>query len=207
MKHSIFLGMPMYGAVHGDAAISMMAVAARAAATNVLRGVEGNFFGALGEARNQLVKSALSSGASHILFLDADMVVPSDAPRLLLKHNLPVVSALYFERVPPFKPIVGRVSENPRCGDYLDYPPGVSEVGLVGCGCLLVNLDVFRKIADHLKAEEWFTFFSKRAGEDISFCKLCRDLGIKMYLDADVKCDHVAQLLVGEADFKKAFDR
>jgi len=206
MKPSIFLGLPMYGAVHGDAAISLMALAARSAAMNLLRGVEGNFFGALGEARNQLVKSALRSGASHILFLDADMVVPSDTPRLLLKHDLPVVSGLYFERVAPFKPIVGKL-EDPRCGNFLDYPPGVSEVGLVGCGCLLVNLDVFRKIAEHLKAEEWFTFFSKRAGEDISFCKLCRDLGIRMYLDADVKCEHVASLLVGEADFKRAFDR
>ena len=55
-------------------------------------------------ARNQCVAAALHINATHVLFLDSDMVFPLDTLKRLLKHEKDIVGALYSRRRPPFDP-------------------------------------------------------------------------------------------------------
>ena len=52
-------------------------------------------------ARNEACKKALEIGASHLFFIDSDIVVPSDGVLRLLRHNVPLISGVYCRRSPP----------------------------------------------------------------------------------------------------------
>lgn len=49
-------------------------------------------------SRGALVELALASKAEYVYFLDSDIYTKEDTLQRLLKHNLPIVSALYYRR-------------------------------------------------------------------------------------------------------------
>lgn len=82
--------------------------------------------------RNLLTQWAVDTGASHILYVDADTAIPGDAIPKLLEVEWPIVGG----RVPTYclnGPVVG------------DYPFRVTE-HMNTAGFLLVARDLFRKL-------------------------------------------------------------
>ena len=61
----------------------------------------------LSNGRQRLVSEAQSLGASHMLFLDDDMVFPANAVDLLARHDKPVVGINYRKKVPGVFPGTG----------------------------------------------------------------------------------------------------
>jgi len=122
----------------------------------------------LPESRNALVRDALADGATHVLWLDSDMIVPSIALDRLLAHDIPVVGATYLRRTPPHR-LLGEPDVN-QCG----APEGMTRMVSMPFGCLLVEAGVFRALA-----EPWFRLDYEGAqpiGEDIGFCRRARPL-------------------------------
>lgn len=123
--------------------------------------------------RQMVAETALQMGASHVLFLDADMRFPEDTlERLLAIGPLPVVAANYVQRTMADW-WVARVDGRPFSSAGRS---GSQPVESVGMGCALIDIDVFRKL---LKRPFFDTPYgydpAARApvflGEDVYFCR------------------------------------
>lgn len=165
------------------------------------------------DLRNEAARLAIAMECSHVLFLDADMVWPSDVlSRMLAHHDKGIVSGLYFLKSWPHYPVAltrARVNAETLQVDY-DYDKschlaeGVRPVDLVGMGCTMVPVALF-----HSMAQPWFEYQQDGSGnwsvtEDVAFCQKAKALGCPILLDPDVKCGHVAQHAIAEPWYERS---
>jgi hypothetical protein len=133
--------------------------------------------------------------ASHLFFMDDDMLFPKDALTKLLARDVDIVSGFYVMRGEPWLPVAFRNFQD-RYIHLLQFVPGLQEVDACGAGCLLIKRGVFERMTD-----PYFTYSNPRTGqqstEDMMFCEVARSLGYKIWLDFDVKCKHLAIFPVG----------
>jgi hypothetical protein len=162
------------------------------------------YYGPIDEMRNELVKQALSSGCSHLIMMDTDMTYHPKTITRLLSHKMDVVGALCYRRYPPFDPLMMRGSINHyqtitkwKLGDLV-------EVDATGTGCLLFDMDVFKRMRP-----PWFKFRENPdesiggvVGEDIGFCSDLRNAGYRIFVDTSVPAGHLTTLEVNNATWR-----
>lgn len=136
-------------------------------------------------ARTWLVREALKKGATHLLFVDSDMLFPPDALNKLLAHDKDIVGVRYHRRKFPLeqthKPLT-ELSENETTLFRCDY---------VGTGLMLIKLSILKDID-----EPWFNFGRDAQGalvisEDVWFCKTAQDAGFSVWADPTIKVGHI----------------
>lgn len=125
-------------------------------------------------------------GATHILWLDADMMFPPDAALRLLRHDRDIVAANYVTRVPPSRPTAKR---DGQCVSSLDAT-GLEAVDHVGMGVFLMKTSAVEGIP---RPHFWYS--TPTETEDVYFCRLLRAAGRTIYIDHDLSRDvgHVGQ--------------
>lgn len=166
---------------------------------------QGN--GPLEELRNEIVKSAIVSGCSHVIQVDADMTYPPDTfVRLVNQVSLdrPVVGALCFRRYPPFTPLLfkGDIGTYEQIEEWEEGE--MIEVDATGTGCLCTHISVFDKVP-----QPWFKFKrledNKVVGEDIGFCSDLRHAGVQIFVDSSLEVGHLSIMEInhGMYDFYK----
>ena len=138
--------------------------------------------------RNQCVGAAEIVKATHLLFLDTDMVFPPDTLVRLLKHDKDIVGASYARRVPPFHPLT--VDE---AGEHKHITSGLQRVRLLPTGCMLLRMNVFQKLS-----KPYFNLATEGdqlRGEDYFFCQQARMRGFDIWCDGDlsVQLGHIGQ--------------
>ena len=153
-------------------------------------------------ARNAGAMQALDAGATHVFFLDSDIIPPPDAILKLLAHNQPIISGLYCRRSPP----VGvPVMQRPPGQWITQYPANqVIDVDVVGAGCLLIRRDVLEKLPPQRPeaGKHWFDWRVDTQGcpitngippmsEDFTFCLHAKKMGYPILVDTSVVCRHV----------------
>lgn len=92
-------------------------------------------------ARNDLVKRAIELGATHILFVDSDMVGPFDLIPRFLAHDKDIVCATYNRRVPPYS-ILGRLE-----GEGRNIRGGLHKAEFMPAGLMMIKTDVFKRLS------------------------------------------------------------
>jgi GT2 family glycosyltransferase len=145
-------------------------------------------------ARNDLAKIAQSKvneytgqQFTHILWLDDDHVFNPDMLVYLARHNVEMVSALYFGRAGTHLPVayVKDKSDDPyKHYPLIEPPQTLAEVDAVGFGSLLMR----REVLDAFE-HPWFDF--KNAGEDITFCVHAKRAGVRVWLDGSYVLGHI----------------
>lgn len=140
-------------------------------------------------ARNNLVNYAKSQQASHVLLLDDDHILTPDLFTRLYRMDVPVASALAFQRYAPYSPSIYKWvttdTGKQACVPIDEFiRTGVRHVGCTGFAAVLIKMEVFEKIQDPYF--EW-----RELGEDFDFCLKCRDAGIEIYCDTDLILDHI----------------
>lgn len=162
------------------------------------------------DARNKLAAQAVKMEADYIMWFDSDMVFQADTLQRLMKdldEGRDIVSGLYFRRSAPFSPVAfEKIDIKGEVCDFKDYHGdlnGIHEVEGVGFGCVLMKTDVIFECLS--KYKDCFSPIGK-VGEDLSFCWRARELGYKIYLDADVKLGHVGHLIVTEQAYRSIHD-
>lgn len=153
------------------------------------------------ESRNNLAKQALKVGADYVLWLDSDMIFPSDTMVKMVKHmeeGRDIVTGLYFRRRNPFTPVLFKKLnvEDGSWEGYDDYPRNsMFEVDAIGFGCCMTRADILEDVFLNYK-----TCFSplQAFGEDLSFCHRAKELGYKIWCDSTIKCGHIGQIIVNE---------
>lgn len=160
--------------------------------------------GPIDTLRNDIIEKAMAERCTHVLMLDIDQVYPVDTIPKLLSHNVSVVNAMVPRRYPPFDPIMLQLtSEGYKPMGYGDWEDGeLVEVDATGTGCILYNLEVFKKIP-----YPWFEF-KKHAesglviGEDIGMCQKLQAAGYKIYVDTSVEIGHLSTIVVNKSMHK-----
>jgi hypothetical protein len=125
-------------------------------------------------ARNQCVDAALLIKATHMFFLDSDMLFPLDTLKRLLAHDKDIAGALYSRRRPPFDP-----TGLPYAGAR--ETNGLLRMKNLPAGCLLIKSSVFAKLA-----KPWFSDRvegEQIIGEDIHFCERAAAAGFEIWQD------------------------
>lgn len=140
-------------------------------------------------SRTWLVQQAIEKGATHICFIDSDVLFPFDTIRKLLAHNKDIVACDYNKREFPLKSVVTQLQESEKSETEL-YRAAVA-----GAGMLLINLKVF---TEGKLANPWFNFgrdkFGRHIlGEDAWFCNTARDAGYELWIDPTIKVYHLGE--------------
>ena len=128
------------------------------------------------DARNKSVQQFLETDCTHLIMIDDDhFFVPSqnNAILKLLEDDLPIVSGLYYNRGPPYFPIILKIHSQERGMPKFEYPykteaeipkQRLIETDATGAGCLMIERSVFENIKP-----PWF-LKTIWAGEDVFFC-------------------------------------
>jgi len=122
--------------------------------------------------RDTIVRQALESGCSHLLFVDTDMVFPHDTINRLMALEKDIVGIKCNKRIFPLTPLVD-VTE-------------LSEVPFVGTGIMLIDMEVFKKIG-----KPYFSFDKESDSEDKYFCNKAIANGFKVWCDPTIPIGHI----------------
>ena len=149
------------------------------------------------DSRESLVEKALLEGATHILFLDSDMLFPEDALHRLFSRNEPFVAANYVQRCLPTRP--NAISMLDTVKHTNDDDTGLEEVKSVGFGLCLIRAEVFDAMPRPWFDTYWYTNDKGKRliiGEDVYFCHKARHAGYKVYIDQDLskKVGHIGTM-------------
>jgi len=159
--------------------------------------------GPIHELRNNIVEKALESGATHLLMCDVDQVYHPKTIPTLLSRNLPVVGALVHRRYPPFDSLMMNLTELDDGHNIYksidDWEDGeLVEVDATGCGCIMYQMDVFRKMP-----KPWFQYRQNPdgtpIGEDFGFCQDLKAAGYRIFVDTSVPAGHLATMIINTA--------
>lgn len=138
----------------------------------------------LAENRNVLVKQALDTDCTHILWVDDDMTFTMDTFYKLWKHDVDIVGANCATKTIPPRP----TAKNGR--DYVfttETSVGLEEVNRLGMGVTLVKADVYKKIGEpYFACPPNPEFDNAPMGEDIYMIRKAIDNGYKVFIDHDV---------------------
>lgn len=134
------------------------------------------------ENRTWLAVQAIKAGATHLFFVDDDMVYEKDTLKKLLETDVDIVGAKYANRRGD-----GEVVE------YLDKRSDfLYKVKALGGGCVLIKKEVFEKVP-----QPWFGYKTLPSGavsmsHDWFFCEKAREAGFNIWCREDIKPGHIA---------------
>lgn len=156
--------------------------------------------GHIDDLRNNLVEKAFEIGATTLMMMDVDQVYHPQTITRLLSHRLPVVGALVHRRYPPFDSLMLKSVEiDERRNGYVsidEWKDGdLVEVDATGGGCLMFNMQVFRKMP-----RPWFKASlnpdGSVLGEDIHFCQELKAAGYRIFVDTSVPAGHLTTMII-----------
>lgn len=146
-------------------------------------------------ARCDLVQQAKAMNATHIFFLDSDVIMPPDGLIRLWQRKLPIVCGIYGSK----HETPGVWVEQAKSGEqrYAAVSPQTLEQNelfhhpdiVVGAGCCLIDMVVFNKI----KTPYFHWTQGREEGgisEDFYFFEKVREAGIPIHVDNTVRCLH-----------------
>jgi hypothetical protein len=135
----------------------------------------------LAEARTICLHLALESGATHILWADADHSFPPDSLLKLLERDLPFVGANYMRRHEPYAPTAtgldGKLVVSSK------QKPPIEEVESIGLGFALMQMAMLDGLTYPLFARE---FEGEKVSEDVFLCRKLRAHGRKVHVDHEL---------------------
>jgi len=155
-------------------------------------------------SRNYLATAAVKMEADYILWLDSDMVFPSDTLERLWKDRDKgdIVTGIYYRRVEPYKPVLYSrldIDDNgcqwENCENIKDE---IFEVEGCGFGCVLTPTNVFIDVMNRFG-----NMFSpiNGVGEDLSFCWRAKQCGYNIVADPGIPLGHVGHYVVDRKFF------
>ena len=147
------------------------------------------------DARDKIAMDALANEADYVMWLDSDVVYPSNVIRRLMAHNKDMCTGLYYKRTPPFTPCIYVMDDEERLVPYLDYPEeSLFQITAAGFGCILVKTKVIKAV--HEKFGGCFFPVNGIGGEDLSFIRRAQDCGFEIWCDSSIECGHIGSTIV-----------
>jgi hypothetical protein len=169
-------------------------------------GIENKFFLSPGtliaNQRDELVKVAKEWSATHVMFIDSDIVFEPQHVIDLLEFDEPIVGAAYSKRLDPIIPTAWHEIDNWNSYVRLEEQTDSHiQVDAMALGFCLINVEVFDAIQ-----KPWFILGYRNGeytGEDIEFFRNCNQNDIPVWLDVKTSLE-IGHL--GIKEFRNAVD-
>lgn len=145
-------------------------------------------------ARNHLVQMAFETKASHIFFLDDDVIPPPDILLRLWRHwknqKLPILAGHYGLKSGRSGILVDDGGSHKSIEVHGKNKLVTGPKLATGLGCCLIHMDVFRKLS---KPYFFFEYDEKNdlKSEDVIFFARAREAGFPLNIDNSIRCAHV----------------
>jgi len=139
--------------------------------------------------REQIAVDFLETDCTHLFFIDSDMLFKPDVLDKLLASDKDVIGGQYNRRIgKEGVPVVNTRYNLPG----MSYPNHIFKNYAVATGCMLIQRVVFEKIP-----RPWFSLGTEEnwLGEDVSFCRKCKENGIEIWMDASLPVGHVGEFV------------
>lgn len=197
----ILIAVPCHDMVHAEFMRSLMELDKPAGTGFAM--VQGTL---IYTARNVIAKNAVEAGFDYVLWIDSDMVFPSDTLKRLLEDmdGRDYVSGLCFSRKKNSAPCIqSNLTWEVEDGQVLtsadvliDYPrDALFEVAGSGFACVMTSRFLLSKMVE-LYGAPFYPLMGM--GEDMTFCFRARQAGFKMYCDSRVKIGHIGTKVYNE---------
>jgi GT2 family glycosyltransferase len=155
--------------------------------------VKGVYGSDVAMQREMLVEMAMSNPSiGWVLFVDTDQVpedTDADLVIKMLKHNVPIVSGLIYQKAYPFHTHAFSSTKPPRRVKRSEAVGAeILQVAAVGTGCLLIRREVFESVP-----RPWFAcgqMDPRLMQEDIFFTSRASELGFPVVLDCGLRIGH-----------------
>lgn len=143
----------------------------------------------ISSARTWLVKQAIEKGATHLFFVDSDMLFPHDTIKRLLAHDKEIIGVEYNKRTFPLKSVTAYLPDEKKSEN------APFRVGVAGTGVMLIKLALF---SDPKMDKNWFSFGRNAEGEHVMgedgwFCNTARAAGYDVWVDPTIKVGHLGE--------------
>lgn len=149
----------------------------------------------LPKSREHLAEVAVENDATHVLFIDSDMVFPPETFRGLIRHDVSVVAANCATKTFPSFPTARLFRPDDPAGHPVQIYPkeGLIRVWRVGCGVMLVATEVFRTLPKPWFNTRWEPKLKDHVGEDWVFCENLEAAGYDIFVDQELS-EHIGHI-------------
>ena len=207
-KPSVMIAMPCYDSVKVSTMISLIKLVQQLGKSGIQVSINTMKSPLIHQARNYLTSVFLTTDFTHLLFVDSDVEFEPEAVLRMLVAKKDVICTPY--RVKSLD--VNQKMYTVELKKDAPLEPGdLIEITAGPTGIMLIHRDVFKKIIEkfpELKIknsvfpqpgpdhEYYYNFFEftfnegYAAGEDVSFCRLVKKLGFKLYANTASPTQH-----------------
>ena len=213
MKPSIFIAMPCYDSVKINTMLSIFQMIQKLGQSKVEVGINTMKSPLIHQARNYLSSVFLTTEYTHLLFIDSDVEFGPEVGLRMLVADKDIITT-------PYRVKDERINQPRYTVKFADpkivpiLPGGLVEIEAGPTGLMLIHRRVFEKIIKNrpdlkiknsanqaLKETDkshsfYYNFFDfafedgYTYGEDVSFCKLARKEGFKLYANTESPTGH-----------------
>lgn len=143
----------------------------------------------IASSRMWLANQALEKKATHLLFVDSDMLFPQDALQTLLSRDKDIIGVEYNKRKFPLQTVTSYLPDVEKS----ETEP--FKVNVAGTGLMLIRMDVFK---DPKLDKNWFSFGRNAEGQNVIgedgwFCLNARNAGYDIWIDPTIKMAHLGE--------------
>ena len=209
-KPSVYIAMPCYDSVKISTMLSVIKLVQQLGKSGIEIGINTMKSPLIHQARNYLTSVFLTTKYQYLLFIDSDVEFEPEAVAKMLVAKKDIVCTPYRVKAEQLDKDIYTVEfKNPNNITLL--PGGLVEIEAGPTGLMLIDRKVFEKIMKkypYLKIknkatptadkshEFYYNFFDfgfkdgYAMGEDISFCRLARGSGFKIYANTESRTKH-----------------
>lgn len=195
--YNILIGMATGGTVRSETVTSLIG------AMEVIRGhgvgtnLRLEIGGYVTMNRNRLVRHALETHTSHLLFIDNDMVFNPSAIQRLVDSDKDIVGVNYNARGTPGQPVVSTIkivdpANDPNKDKIIttEFSAQLFTLYALGTGFMLIKTHVFEKMES-----PWFVAGEDKNGEcfteDVEFCRKAHIAGFDVWCNPTIQIKHI----------------
>jgi len=134
--------------------------------------------------REQLVRRAIDTGMTHLMFLDDDMIFEPNILDIMLGRRMPVVCTNYLIKTDACDSFVA-VGLNEKRVITTEKSKGIVPVAYSGFGVSVFEIEVFKNTPQPWFLPKFVPETNSYTTEDNPFYARVREAGYKVYLDQD----------------------
>ena len=194
MENKIIIGIPTTGSIKSKTALSLLETIRQNKDLDIIPVFQHGGF--VAENRAKIVGVAQMMLASHLFFVDHDVVFSADTLPRLLAHDKGIVGCMYNYRKLPLQTTTKFFNEKGETVNEIDkIPDELFEVAAFGMGCSLIKMSVFTSLEKPYFPMEQNEEGDRVLSEDVGFYEKARDKGYKVYCDPTIKIGHIGDYI------------